>query len=81
MGDGVVEILGARAPMTTCPGQKAGSFLGRELARINAAFSVEGKGEGLDRTRIGLDPDPASHIGRRLRAHLKCPIPLSALVD
>ena len=41
--------------MTTCPGQKASGLLGQELARINAAFAVEGKGEGLEWTRIGLD--------------------------
>src|SRR5215210_526615 len=67
----VVEILGARAPMTACLGQKAGGLLRRELPGINAAFAVDDKGNGLNRTGIGLNLHADDLL---LVCHSRCPL-------
>src|SRR6476659_11471073 len=70
MRDPVVEIFGARAQMAAGLAQNVRRLLECALAGVGLSVSVRYEGEGTQRAIIGLNDDPARHVGRRLQAQL-----------
>src|SRR6476660_1639916 len=67
MRDPVVEIFGARAQMAAGLAQNVRRLLECALAGVGLSVSVRYEGEGTQRAIIGLNDDPARHVGRRLQ--------------